>query len=120
MILDIWQDLRITPSLSKRSPILCTVVTTALSVTAFSCSLCSNDNATYPNKLRCIVSLNVVALKLTTCHLRFGGSPLLRDLDSSVSPISTRRDKSGISDMYLSTDSVLSKFLFSKRVVFSH
>ena len=45
LILDIWQDLRISFTRSKRSSIICIVVTTTLSVTAFSCSLCSNDNA---------------------------------------------------------------------------
>ena len=73
-----------------------------------------------PKHIRCIVSLNIVGLKLITFHLSFGGSPLIRALDSSVSRIPTRRDKSNISDMYLSADSVLSNFQFSKRVVVSH
>ena len=60
------------------------------------------------------VSMSVVGLTLTTCHLNLVGSPLIGALDSSVSPIPTRRAKSDISAMYVSADSVLSNIRFSK------
>ena len=73
-------------SLSKRSPILCTVVAIPFSFTTLMCSLSPNDNVASPNNIRCIVSLNVVGLKLT-----FAGSHLMRALDSYSSPIPLTR-----------------------------
>ena len=86
--------------MSNRSSILCTVVAIPFSLTTLICSLSSNDNVASPNNIRCIVSLNVVGMKLTTCHLSFAGSPRMRAFDNYSSPIPTRRAKSDMSEIY--------------------
>ena len=62
----------------------------------YNCLVCGNrflgpnDNVASPNNILCILSLNVVGLKLTKCHLSFACSHLMRALDSYSSPIPTR------------------------------
>ena len=48
----------------------------------------------------------------------FAGSPRMIALDSSYSPIPTRRAISDISEIYFAADSVFDNFRLSKRVVF--
>ena len=61
----------------------------------------SNDNVAAPNNIRCIVSHNIIGLKLTTCSQSFAGSPLMRALNGSSSAIPTRGAKSDTSEIYL-------------------
>ena len=76
-------------------------------------SLSPNDNVASPNNICCIVSLNVIGLTLTTCHLSLAGSPLMRTLDRFPSPIPTGRARADISEINFSADSVFSNFRFS-------
>ena len=79
-------DLGVLHSSSNRSRIssnFVTIVTSVLSLIVFISSFVSPAIVTSPNKIRCMLSLNVVGLNLTTCHFNWLGRPRMRAFDSS-------------------------------------